>query len=154
MIAPVLAANARAGQETEGDKGGEAPGKARGERRDETDSHAKEPAPAQPVGQPTEDESPADSAHDVAAPLAPIWRESDQDHLRSPGERSHQGTSLPDLVEDPGDAERANDEPMKPAPRWEAIEASRDVGGEGGRVLPHPPDPSSPAPRTHRRSAP
>ena len=124
----VFAADAGAGEKAHQQEGPQVPGERRagGGQQVEGQRDVEQPLAAQPVGEPAEEQRPADRPRDVgAAGKAHLGRGEMQDRAlpQRPGQRARECHLQP--VQHPGDAEPHHHHPVEPAP-WQALQPRGD----------------------------
>src|SRR6195256_3461500 len=126
----VFAADARAGQETEGGEAPQIPGQRGPRRRGEVDREGDEEdlLTPQPVREPAEKERPEDRAAQISAGrYSDLGVAEPQDGARLEGAPERAGQRDLEAVENPRDAQRHHNPRMEAVP-WQAIETGRDIG--------------------------
>ena len=126
----ILAADAGAGQHPKYREAPEVPGQRGGRGRGEVQPQGRHEqlAPAEPVGQVSEQERARDRAGEIGAGDQPDLRRSEMQH-RACFERADDraGDRHFEPVEDPADAERDDNQAVEPRPR-QPVEPGRNVG--------------------------
>jgi len=126
----VFAANAGAGDEAEDEKAREIPRERRGGGRSQVDRQRDEEEflASEPVGEPAEEQCADHGTGQIRAAREPHIRVGKVQHrARLERARDRAGEGHLEAVEDPGDAERDDDQRVKAGPR-QPVEPRRDVG--------------------------
>ena len=126
----VLAADARAGEETEQQEAGRVPGQRRRRRGADVDreSDEEQPPAAETVGEPAEEQSAQDRTGDVDAASQPDIAAGQVQRGALPQRTRHgSGQGHFQAVEQPGDAQRDHQQRVE-APPGQAVQARRQVG--------------------------